>query len=594
MRSLVALVVLALIGVPTLAQDTQETMALLSDDAGDVEVKLYDNAAAAPGSWGAVDLRSLAMTEDRDFIHVTVGIDAWPDCTGGTCVNAGDLRTHLEYNGAEYVVQQGVNLQGFTYAILNLQNGNSFQLTRMGFMDSERDEAAVTITAHIPRELLLDGSGAPPRKDASFTDIYTYSYSQFSLGGFNPDDPTGPPTDMLTTEDNMGFDAPATFLLALGGSDASGPVELDSPAPYRASNGGQATYQFALEAIFRGDGEPLFELEFEGVPDAWNVERPNGLLRLPTNTPAEFSILVETPFGHQHGGSESFVLRIRSIDNPDLWAETELGIHHLSIPQPSGHHPTMYFHSRATAAPFDVVSPVLGGTSGSLYANTLQEDEGDQGVDTQGWTSLPGQDRFRFAACLEPELLMGVDVNMTLEGLFAATFSSTVPLNDVVLQGRVLHLAPGAPINNCVHSIYQGREETIISTFGPSAPQSVGGSTTFELPVLPDAGGEYIPYASGALLVVEFEISPETIPGDTGPNGPLTLKMSPGGSITLPLDEYKDARPAGLVGLGAEAPAPAATPEADAFDQEPESKGSPAGFALVPVALLALLARRRR
>ncbi len=593
-RSIALLCFLLVMSSLPMAQ-SQEDSPLLEDDAGDVAIALYDRSANMPATFQNVDLISLDLTETPQHLEFRLAVGAMPDCPNGLCVNAADTRTHFDFGDVRYMVRAAHNANAFPVGGLYLVDPiNDFDIQFLAALDNNVEGATNTYAIDIPRELLVDGDGAPPRQGTGLTNIYTRAYTQgSSFGGPNPSNPQEQ-VDMLVISDLMGLDEPASLDFIFGGGSSSGPVELSSPSPYRASNGGLATYRFEVDAINRGDRTMRFDLEFEGVPSSWEVDRPNGTLVVEPGSVSSFPVFVTTPSGHKHGGHEVFQARIVNQEDADVWASLELGIHYVTVPQPSGHHPTLWFHSEAFSEAIRQVNTGLGGQDGSLWMNALEgeADGGDQFFPVQGWTGSPTNNVYNWAICLKPQLLMGIDMNLTKTGSIDVSLQSPRGYDEVTLEGRLIHLGPGSTVFTCFPSQYGDRTETEIATIESVGPQSVGSSSSrFEGTVTPLAAGDFIEAEPGSMLVIELQA---TAVGTVPLSGPESLDLMPGGSITLPLDEFYDERPAGLIRWN-DAGEPEPVDDTANFIPDATTKEAPAASLLVVLLGLAgaVFVRRR-
>lgn len=558
---------------------------LLEDPSGDVEVSSYNNSAGAPGNWQAVDLLAVGIIEEPEDLLFTVDIEGFPDCEGGQCANAGDLRTYFQYGELAYYVQQGVDPLGNAYGQLHsVQPGGVDGPAIATNLGAVKDIEASTVTARVPRELIVDEAGTPPAKDRTLTHIITRSYSQFSLGG--PDFTNSGSDDMLVTRDQMGFDAPANFTFQFGGSTSSGTLYGMSPAPFRASNGGEATYRYAVELHNTGNTSTAVTMNIQGLPSGWTFARPNGTLTIEPGAQTLFNILIHTPSGHQHGGSDVFHLFVEDQSDDANWARIELGVHYLSVPQPAGHHPTLWLHT-LTDGTVATAAAAFGGDDGRIWMNTLENDPGDEQIPVVGQEGPGGflGQTTRWSICMIPNLRLGLDMDLERTGSLAVTLGATAPHIGVQVTGRLLHIGGPEPLDFCDPGFYNGRVQALIATLdGSGAKDVTSGQQSFDLTLTPLPAGDYIPFEEGAQLVLELEAT--FTGGDPGPGG---LSLYPGGRMDLPLLEYYDARPAGLIGGEEEI----VEVPLGSFDEAPaETKQSPATWVVAPV-LIAILARRR-
>ncbi len=549
---------------------------LHADPAGDVQAEVYEAASTGIPGYGPADLRALTIEETPSHLRWSVQVESLD--TSQMQYDGGDLRSHFSYGEHRFMVQMGTDLGGQHYAFLHQKVGDrsdNFTVGTLGDVPWEKD--GTTLTAILPRELIVDHTGSPPVGGRMLTDIWVNSYSQTSFGGPTPD--LQDQQDLLTVRDDMPDDRLAgakTFTFQYGGSETQGPVDIWSVNPYRASNGGAATITYAVALRNNDSAAHAFAISAQQVPLGWKVHVPNSTLDVEAGETRVFRVTVETPSGHQHGGAERFFVTAR---DGDVWAKMELGIHYLAIPQPTGHHPQVWFHSTPALTHTGPLHQVLGNQDGQVIMNAVEEYAGDGDVPIQGRRIDGG---YEWTICLSPELRMGLDLNASKTGTVSAALGAEIPYAAVSLSAELQWVAPGYP-PPC--SPFGGRspyESTTIAS-GSSDPQEVGASTLFEFDLT--TSGHYIPFQAGArlLLILEAKHDMPNIPGPAG------IKLQPGGSAILPLDEFYDERPGGLVGGQIDetgnvtAPAPV-TPTA--------AKESPAGSLLLALMLVALGGRR--
>ncbi len=611
MKQLVFVAVLMLL-TSALGQSSGSEAEPFTDPEGDVQyILLEQQTVAAVDDHGPADITGLSLTETHNDLvfHVSVAnLDEFPEGSDAW-VDAASLDVRFWIGELYYNVRTGISQTGFAYG--EVRGGQTDMREPTVARGLDVDVEGSTFTVVVPREHLRDESGAPVQKGMVLSDLHVDSHVH-STGLFFPDPQTNEMMQVVGIRDRMPDEGSVEISIALGGPQSSGPVRLSSPAPFRASNGGEGTFKFDLQAFQVGEDERTYALEFEDVPEAWHVEFPAGNLRLPPGVPADFSILVHTPFGHQHGGAESFRFLIRDTADANQWASVELGLYYVAVPQPSGHHPTMWFHSAVFPGPFTPINNALGGQNGELWMNTIEGagengDVDDEEAPIQGWTSLTTNDRFNFAICMQPELLMGIDMDVDGIGTIELPLSSGRNYQDVEIEGTLKHLGPGEDFGGCFRTQYADRPATVLAEFRTDEPVDLSPSTTLvSLDVLPTAASDYIPFKAGSLLVLEFVADPADIlpanptnPSEgTAVGGPNALSLMPGGSITLPLNEYHDARPGGLIGLNAgdeEEVDDNATLDSAEFAPTVDEQEAPAVpiVALLAALFVAAVARRR-
>ncbi len=560
-------------------------MLILEDPAGDVEVSSWGTGTDAPGDWSAVDILGLYFEETPGDLYVTVDMGGFPTCEANTCSNAGDHRVYFQRGALGYFVQLGLNPLGNAYGVLHsVEPGQVDGPVIDGALGATKDLDATTVTVRVPRELLVDENGAPPTRGETMTHIHQRAYSQFSLG--MPDPRGNEDDDFLVTRDRAGFDAMANFTFEFGGAENSGPITIASPAPYRSSNGGAATYLYTLQVQYDGDQAAAFDIDAKGIPVGWTFLRPNGTLTLEPGAMREFGILIETPSGHQHGGATTFDLQVTQQGDPNVWARLELGVHYLSTPQPAGHHPTLWFHTLTDGTLAQVVA-TFGSDDGRIWMNTLEDDPGDEDVGVvaqEGFVGFEAQ-RSTWSICMIPNLRMGLDFDTTRTGTLDVQLGSAGVHQGVRLTGELLHIAGPEPLDFCAPQLYRDREHTVLATMEDDGLRDlIAGQTSIEATVVPTPESDLVPYEEGAQLVME--ITATFTGGDPSHDG---LRLYEG-RLDLPLLEYHDGRPAGFVGGVVTDPVDQVLEDLE--ESVAEEKESPAGF--LPVLVAIALARRLR
>ena len=136
---------------------------------------------------------------------------------------------------------------------------------------------------------------------------------------------------------------------------------------------------------------------------------------------AKKALLASVPFAHVHGGFSAFNLSAASQNDPGSFALLNMGVLHTPIPQPAGHHDTLYLHPDAQGGGlFSQVFPFTTGvmnTENATPAESTQELSMGGTRDGNGWT-IP----------LNPQLQMGLDFDLS-RVVFIATANvlETIP-----------------------------------------------------------------------------------------------------------------------------------------------------------------------
>ncbi|MCA1819536.1 MAG: hypothetical protein LC620_05725, partial [Halobacteriales archaeon] len=359
-------------------------------------------------------------------------------------------------------------------------------------------------------------------------------------------------------------------------------ASLTTPRPFRSSNGEATTYEYQVTAAQPSEKALRFGLSADGVPAGWNVTLPGTLLELAPGSPVTFPVHVAVPFAHVHGLAKSVTLHLKQAGNGTAWATLELGVHFTTVPQPAGHHPSLFLHSADWSKTAELVNPPLGGSTGVMTMNTLADDLADTGKAVEGYSNfLSTSATWTWDICLSPQLALGIDMDLQATGTFSIPVATTRPLTAATFTGKLIHLGPGDSGGPWCFN-WGERKQTPLATI-TGTPQDLASNSPVVLSgtIVADPAGDYVPYADGAQMVLELVLTTND-PAVGGAGGPA---IQPGASLTLPIREYHDAAVSAFVDA-----APVAAP---AFVTSAPSKASPAA-GLLTIATVALLAFARR
>lgn len=579
MRSILPLLLALLMAPVTFAQAP-----LLEDPAGDVGI-LVANTAPLPqaGTWTAVDVRALNLTEDPAGFTFEVQLEDLGE--DGPRSDYGNTQVRLTFHDCEFYVNQYRSSDNAAY-FGNLYRVQGEQSWLVRGLRADRDLATDRIWVTVDRfDLACDGR-VPGRGDVfDAIRVVTYANLAGALG-----------SGVLRVGDTVPDSGDgATYTVLFGGGAAQG-ARLETTTPFRSSNGEAATYQFDLSASHDGDAPALFRVFVENLPGGWNVTLPGEVVELPAGRPVTFPLFVTTVFRHQHGSAEAFQVHLHELDG-ERFATLDVGVHFLAVPQPAGHHPRLYLHSNDWSGTAGIVNAPLGGSGGYVTMNTVDEDPSDTRKPAIGRSEVIGVNgginpnsvgvsRFWWSACLDPGLRLGLDFDLSRQGTIEVPLSTTRPLPAATLTGRLLHLGPGEVPQYCSPFEYQDRVQTVLAEldFG-SQDLDPNGRATYSTTIqaLPEA--DYIPAEEGALMVLELTLTAVGMP--VGGSGGANLE--PGAWMELPLNEYHEAVTIVL-------PTSDAAPVPGFLPQQAPGKDAPAPA--LPVVLVALFAigvlRRRR
>jgi hypothetical protein len=318
-----------------------------------------------------------------------------------------------------------------------------------------------------------------------------------------------------------------TFLTIPG---AIGPLGAATPHAIRYSNGENGTFVWPITLSSRDDRDQDIAIHVSAGPDV-QVNYPQHV-NLPANGYSTFVFLATVPFFHQHGATREFLL---TASTPESSFRLPLGIEYPLIPQPAGHHDTLYMHG------------LTGGPASEPreWMNTLDVD--DQG----GETTFPGTygtcqengqtpGAFAWAFPLDPVLVLGLQSNPGQTAHFEGSLKTSLPMPAGVLVARVdvMKLDPGLGLAPSATPIDEnaGRADVPLLQAGDSFPIKLDwpvpaswahlSPPTGENLVLRVAYCPALPAGQGLVVLPEAaSVQPAT----------LTPKL-----LRLPLREYRD------------------------------------------------------
>jgi mannose-6-phosphate isomerase-like protein (cupin superfamily) len=561
MRFALPALLAALLVLPILpAQSDVETASLLEDGPGDVTIVANGMSNAAPaGQFGPADLVSLAIEESRlDFVFRLTVADLKPD-SEAPLMDSTNYELGFRHNDRQFLVYayRSTLTETSYYAYLAvMEEGDPFGST-VAELPITFDIASSTMAITVGRDLLVDANGASPFPGRTLSGFHVRSASfidssnggSVNLGVVTLPLPAFAITDTMPATGNGTVDWAVRFGLA-----QTGAMHLASSVPFRASNGEATTFLFEVEATNSGPTQ-TFTLETSGVPATWHVELPSDAIEILEEDVVRIPVLVSTPFAHEHGKLQSFVLEAKGTMGDDV-GRVQLGVRYTQPPQPAGHHSTVYLHT-APARGEEALNSALGTAFGQefkeLYFNTQApaDDPNDRKIPVAGTLSEinpgpPPSIAYTWRIPLSPALEMGLDFDLAATGTIDLGVDSLLPMPGAVLTGRLVYTAPDADqscgSDGCsIDDFYFGYGDHLtVAAIGPSAPVDVGPNavgTSFSAAVLPLPAGDYLPFSPGGQLGMELNLTFTRVDTLIGPRDAPKLS---GGEAVLPLAEYHD------------------------------------------------------
>jgi hypothetical protein len=553
------LIAVLLLPLPSTAQEPAGPSTLLEDGTADVQAHAQGtNLAAIPGGrFAATDLVGLSLQESPTDFTFTLAV-AGLSSSGETVAESAMYDVRFAHNGVQFrlLAFRTVLPAPELFASLSSLDPGNGRWTWIEQVPVSADVGAGTLSMPVLRDLLLDRDGAAPFPGRSLTGFRVESAglldttrdASISLGpGVTVPLPGARIHDAMPDQGNGTLGWPVRFGLA-----QTGDARLASLVPVRASNGEATTFVFTVKATNLGPKQ-LFRLGTSGVPATWQVGLPSDVVELGAGASVDLPILVSTPFAHEHGRLQQFVLEMAGVDDPADVGRVRLGIRYVSPPQPAGHHDTVYLHSLRPEGqdPFDTAfSALFGRELSGLYFNTLapEDDENDARTPVAGELDRfeAGKVTYTWLVPLSPGLQLGLDFDLGRQGVVRVPVDTVLPMPGAVLSGRLVHTytEPG-PVDcegGCeLDDFYFGKgQRTLVAAIGPTDPQDVPANSKgvqFEAPVAARPAADYLPFQPGATLTLQLNLTFTRVDPFFGPRDAPRVA---GGEMTLPLLEYHD------------------------------------------------------
>lgn len=562
---------LLVLPAPVLGQTSEAGVPVLDDGTGDPQVRAGDTGlGSTAGRFAAADLKSLLAAESANDFTFTLGVASLATGNEIPGLESSSYQIYFAYGSIQY------RLVIYRMTFQEAEYWGSLQIAdegRGGFQNVVElpvlvDEGAATMTVAVPRSFLLDIYGGNPQPGQSLQGFRVVATSLRTGGGGQIGGGPVPPQrlPMPSVEDRMPDQGNGTLdVLVTLGIQQTGHARLLSDVPVRASNGEATTFVFQVKGLNLGETKDRFQVTATGVPGTWQVRIPTDVVEIDAGGELLFPVLVTMPFAHAHATLQTFLVEMTSLSDPSAVGRVKVGVRFNAVPQPAGHHETLYLH---TNLPEDdptfsnAFGTALGEDFNSLYFNTV--DPADDANDAK--TPVGGSicDSGLFAAfdggtpaasmtyCwityLAPTLQMGLDFDLTRTGDITVPVSTVLPMPGATLSGFFVYIPPkeerdgrflsGDDWNRERAEFYNN---TVIARIVPGAPVDVGANTpetllTGTVEAMP--GGDYIPFQPGASMGLMLNVSFTRADPFIGPKD--FPKINPGTSMRMPLLEYHD------------------------------------------------------
>lgn len=450
---MLAALALLLVPLATVAQDTP--VELLADPTGDVQIRGPDgaNLLADPAGQPALDIVAAGVDrEDPETLALYVAVDDL--AAAATSPSLGGLTFTIDFSFGERGYRAYIQLPtGQPWDDVFDRNEPTAFLVEgrddSAFRGAHRVEATVDtsgsrVIAAIPRALLLDHDQAPLARGRAITNVVVQALSSPNFQFGIPDGSGGSAARAGTP--NWADRAPSDgdgpdYTMMTGVETQRGDLFTDVLDPVRWTNGEATTLSYSVRLSNRGAENQEASLRLAGVDPTWDVAHSEKLKLAPGES-RNVTILVSIPFVHQHGKMHAFDAIFETDDGG--MATARLGVYWPRIPQPAGHHDTVWFHGALLNAPQPPFDTVFAGGDGWFNAADSAVDDLDTGLAIPADASVPpgllaafGGDPEAFAFWripMLPELRIGLDFDLARLGSFTTSIDLPAPVNDAEVR----------------------------------------------------------------------------------------------------------------------------------------------------------------
>ncbi len=546
MRTFLAVLLLAaLLPVPA---SGQAPTTLLEDPAGDVRSEVAGTVGpSAAALYPGADLLTLGVEESQHSFTFRLTMAAVPSATDPGLDGVNYL-IHFSHNGRQFEIMVWKVLESLQsvspqppFAWLAYRDSDEAAWSFIWISETAPffDTAAKSLTIDVLRLDLADAEGATPFPGRSLEGIRAEAHASLedaqiiSIGGSSAVEDLYPQRFV----DEMPDDPSSSASLPIAiGPRQTGHARLTSDHPFRSSNGEATTMLFAVDAHNLDDADDRFELTANSVPRGYSLTLPVPVVDVPAQSSVEVPVLLTMPFGHQHGAAASFLLEMASLSDSGSVGRIELGVRFLDIPQPAGHHDTVFLHKSPTVGG---VGPAFGWRAG--YMNTLEDDPSDTKEPLHtSYLSVTDVGRFesRWMFPLKPYLDMGIDIDPAKTGHLKLPIGTTGPMRETTVEA-FLRVAPG---------VDWPQEGILVASLEPLPARDIAPNSEvlIEGALVPEPGVAPIPPERGTNLWLEVVVTSTGTMWSAASEGAY---IAPGGSARLPLREWHDAVDEALAAL---------------------------------------------
>jgi hypothetical protein len=530
-------VLLILAGFSLFAALPAAATPILEDAAGDV-------AAASPpvvapsGSRDYADLIGLDVQESEAGFRFNL---AFQGAEPGNLHSYADVTVGFRHAGTEFQVAIRGNdmVFGTVQGILGQEGAGHLFRRPVGQVEWREVEGTVPIdfalavatwSFDLPRSSLVDEDGVEPRPGRALEDFWALAIDQQCAvspcveSGFS---------DLMPDQGLGTTPFPVTM-----GETVVGPLLLRSPRPTQSSNGEEGLFVFDVSLSSSQASTLAVELQADGTPNGWAVEFPVPAVEIEEGQTVNVPVVVSVPFRHQHGVKETLTVSARDLTSHQALTSLDLGINYLEVPQPAGHHPTVWLH-----AGYPAFAPIPGSRLGAgyqpeAYFNTLDEDASDSGSEIGPRLADPPVNPSVYTWCipLNPALSLGIDLDQLQTGTFTARLGAGT-FAEGTFSGRVLAVGGWPDFQDS--TACDDQPALTLATVSP-ADVAIGIDQSVPIEAAVEPVQDLLPDRDGQNLLIEFEFEVSQPVPRKNDDHPF---FEPGASLRLPLKEYHDAEP---------------------------------------------------
>jgi hypothetical protein len=531
---------------------------LLDDPANDVVISTADGQTSQPegGNLKDVDLRSFGiLAEDLDTVSFFVDVESLTAASQNPApFGDPDYRIYFQYGTQKY--------RAAIDTVLDNPGTSAFPRESRGRLESEQgagifrtvvdgpvtlDFSANRASVALPRAAIVDQTQAALGLNNTLTSLWATAQSMgfccMPVGQTEPGGDSvyeaGAPKAFDQVPNQMAGALPK-YAMTTGELKSRGGLFAGSNEPIRWTNGEASTLVFQTSVTNTQDQKIDLAVSVKDKMPQWTVSFSDSI-SVPARSFVNVSFLVTIPFSHQHGSIHHFQAAFNAV-NGNEFAAVDLGVYWPIVPQPAGHHDTLWLHSLKETPDNDFEGLFGSGLHG--WFSAVEEEEFDDGDDISTqfvWPANPEDQKgvAFWRMYLEPGLRMGLDFRTEETGTAEIAINFPTTIVDPELEYRIDYAEVRQPrgrnddgIDNAV---------PIISGSSGVIPGPVSGIQVFPLILDIEDAADEIAFKSGTNLILTLVLRATAIGGtmgnDQGANPALKTSQS---VMQWPLNEYQE------------------------------------------------------